>query len=133
MRPFGWIFLALFRLDFSNSGKEYNRWKALLGMTVLQGYLLVCADLWLKMFTGRSAFLRLPRSALVVIYLAIVLANYFAFLHGDRTDQLLEELANRSPRERLLGLTLAWLFILGTLALLVFSFWRFSLWAPTQR
>jgi hypothetical protein len=130
---FGWVFFALFRLDFSNSGKEYNRWKALLGLAVLQCLVLVSADLWLEMLSGTGVFLRLPRPAIAATYLVIVLANYFVFLHGDSTDELLDAMAKRPSKIRLVRLAAAWVFMVGVLGVLVFSFWRFSLWAPTHR
>jgi hypothetical protein len=133
MRALDWIFFALFKADLSNSGKEYNKWKAVLGLSVLQGFLLTSADLWAKMVLERSYFLGLPRPAILAVGLILVSANYYAFLHFDRADRIVATLSNAKPRSKVIGYAAAWSAILGVLALLVFSFWRFSLWAPAHR
>jgi hypothetical protein len=129
----GWVFFALYKADLSGSGKGYNRWKALVVLTVLECSLLASADLWLEMYSGHSLFLGSPKIVIAVVYAVAFLANHSAFLRGDRSDRLLEAMGRRAPRDRGVRLSLAWLFILGVLALLVFSFSQFGIWAAARQ
>jgi len=115
---FGWVFHALYITDFSNSPKSMNEWRAMGGVVWLQINLIGMADLWMEMTFGRTVVLSMPKPAIAVGILALVVANYAAFLRGGTCDALMRAHAALPRRSRRTRLILAWVFMAAVLVLL---------------
>lgn len=122
------LFYAIFRFGVGGTSREYKKWGALLGVGVVQIFLLEIGDLWLEMATGTSHFLGLPRYAGAAVVLVIFYLNYLALLSRNQWEAYETKFGQYSRGGRRLRITLALLSIAGVEAMLLYSFHRFGEW-----
>lgn len=127
------FFYTFYRLDLVGSGREYNKWKALLAISVLQYFLLAIGDLWWAMATGKSRLLGSPKYVLAAIALCTILLNYRVLLHRDQWEAYEEKFRRYSSRGRRIRTALALLFMALTVAMLFYSFHEYGKWIGKGR
>lgn len=122
------LYYTIFRLGVGGTSREYRKWGALLGVGVVQFFLLATGDIWLEIATGVSRLLSLPRYAIAAFVVGLCYLNYMALLHRSQWEAY-EEKFNRYPRRgQNLRLTVAAVFIVLVVAGLLYSINRPGRW-----
>ncbi len=128
-----WLFYALYRFDLGFSGRELREWKALLGVTVLQGFLLMSVALWLEMYAGLPLLRDAGKVSIWLGGLGLVLANHWLFMRHGRAKNIVEACSRHPPGARRIRMAAAYASVLVVFAALFASFWVFAAWATAKR
>lgn len=125
----GWyymLFIVLYRVDASRLNRVYREWTTLAVYVMFQVLLLAAADLWVEMATGVSVFLSLSRSNIVAVCFVLGVANYYGLLHRHMWTRYEVQFEALPASTRRIRIAVAICVMLGVVALVVFSFYRFG-------
>jgi hypothetical protein len=106
-------FYVLYRFDLAGSGKEWNKWKALVFLTILEGCLLVSLDLWIGAMAGAGPLLARSKAFVLVAVVMLILANHRALITSNQWEHYLEWLRQQPKSGR------RWRIVAGLAAILV--------------
>lgn len=128
-----WLFYALYRFDLGCSGSELREWKALLGVTVLQGFILMSITLWLEMHAAVPLLRDAGKVSIWLGGLGLVLANHWLFMRHGRAKNIVEACSRHPTGARRIRMAAAYAAVLLVLAILFATFWIFAAWAKAKR
>jgi hypothetical protein len=106
-------FYVLYRFDLADSGKEWNKWKALTLLTMLESCLLASLDLRIGAMSGAAPLLARSKAFVLGAVVMLIIGNHRALITNNQWENYSEWLRQQpTPRRR-------WRIVAGVVAILV--------------
>jgi uncharacterized protein YacL len=121
-----YVYYRIFCFGKSLSDDALNDWKPLIIICLLQLFLIISIDLWLKILFGRSYILEKSNLQLWMICVGLVLINFYFLLWQNKWKSRTKEFIKHSRKKHLIGTVAVVALIIGVILLLFYSFYRFS-------
>ena len=128
------LFYKIYQFFDSISDDSWAEWKALLVLSVANGFILLSVDIYMEICFNISLIMALPKIFFIIFFSIFCLVHYYCFLHNDKWRFYESEFKEYSKSKSRRAGWITFLFLILVMANLIFAFLMmkktFSICAP---
>jgi hypothetical protein len=94
------VFLLFFRFCHKAWSHEMNINKGVVGVTIVQGWLLVGTNTWLYYATGNKSLMAIPKPFFFLFFALLFALNYYALVRHGRAEEFNGEFSKFPTRRK---------------------------------
>lgn len=125
-RSYFYLYYKIFQFFKSLSDDALNNWKPLIIICLLQLFIIISIDLWIKILIGKSYFLEQSNIILWIICVGLALVNYYILLGQNKWKSHIPAFRKYTRNKDLIVTLMVILTIFGIFFFMIYSFYIFS-------
>lgn len=125
-RAYYYLFYKFYKMSEAAPSRWLSDWKAGIVIIALETWLLLSLIIYYNVFIDRYFNLTATSPVIILSSIAILLGNYFAFVHTDEWKAYVKEFDALPKKKNQIGSLIVFAIVVLVIANLVFSFYLMS-------